>query len=205
MCQTVPVVSQKTDPQCIILGSLNKEAKNSLYTLSVWREILHQNLNTKLLIKSSSKKSSKERMEYYIEKLDVSVERLIFIDFCEKEYHYLELFSKIDILLDTFPYSGTTTSCNALYNNIPIVTNYSRNIHSQNVSASLLIHSGFPELVAYSNDEYIKIVGELCGNPVKIDYYKSTIHGQFMDLMNPVKFMDGYEKLLEDVFSSTFA
>jgi predicted O-linked N-acetylglucosamine transferase (SPINDLY family) len=74
----------------------------------------------------------------------------------------------IDIVLDTFPYSGTTTTCNALYNSIPVVTLYNPDYHVNNVSSSLLINSGFPELVANSKEEYLNIVVNLVNNPNKI-------------------------------------
>ena len=71
------------------------------------------------------------------------------------EHGYHKLFEQIDIILDPFPYSGTTTTCKALLNSIPVVTKYHKDYHAHNVSASLIINSGFPELVAYTDEEYV--------------------------------------------------
>jgi predicted O-linked N-acetylglucosamine transferase (SPINDLY family) len=104
-------------------------------------------------------------------------------------------------MLDPFPYSGTTTSCKSLDNSIPIVSKYHKDYHSHNVTASLLINCGFPELVAYSNAEYIDIVKKLSEDPDKLDEYKTTIKPKFKELMNPVVFMKQYENLIRQTLA----
>jgi len=69
------------------------------------------------------------------------------------------------------------------------------------VSASLLINSGVPELVAYTDDEYVEIVKSLVSNPSKIDDYKDTIKDKFKELMNPDEFMKSYEEMLLDMYN----
>jgi hypothetical protein len=109
-----------------------------------------------------------------------------------------------DILLDAFPYSGTTTTCNALYNSVPLVSLYDKNHHSHNVSCSLLTGAGLPELVAKSREDYVNIVKDLVNNPSKIDEYKKTIHGKFMALMEPKPFMASYEDALLTTYKKYF-
>ena len=178
----------------IILGALNKPIKNSEETLDTWKQILELCPNTKLLIRIDD-------IDYYKNKLNVDSHRLFPITFIKDEQEFYKLYSQIDILLDTFPYSGTITTCKSLYNSVPVVTLYNKNIHAHNVSASILIHSGFPELVAYSNNEYIQIVKNLVENPEKIDYYKKNISVKFEKLMDPKPFMIYYEQMLLDVYN----
>jgi protein O-GlcNAc transferase len=177
----------------IILGALNKPIKNSEETLDTWKQILELCPNTKLLIRIDD-------FDYYQNKLNVDFDRLLPITFIKDEEAFYKLYSQIDILLDTFPYSGTITTCKSLYNSVPVVTLYNKNIHAHNVSASILIHSGFPELVAYSNKEYIQIVKSLVENPEKIDDYKKNISAKFEKLMDPKPFMIHYEKMLSDLY-----
>ena len=196
------VIPRKTPSDSIILGSLNKENKTSKNTLQVWKTILSECANVKLLILLKSKNSQEisNRTEYYCEKLNVSVDRLIITPWIETESGYNAIFEKIDVILDPFPYSGTTTTCKALSNSIPVVTKYHKDYHSHNVSASLLINSGFPELVAYTEQEYVEIVKSLVSNPSKIDNYKNTIQGKFLELMNPDEFIQSYEEMLLDMY-----
>ena len=196
------VIPRKTPSDSIILGSLNKENKTSKNTFQVWKTILSECANVKLLILLGSKNTVEigERIEYYCENLNVSENRLIITPKVDSELDYYQLFEKIDILLDPFPYSGTTTTCKALSNSIPVVTKYHKDYHSHNVSASLLINSGFPELVAYTDQEYVEIVKSLVSNPSKIDNYKNTIKDKFLELMNPDEFMKSYEDMLLDMY-----
>jgi len=186
----------------IILGSMNKENKMSREVLNTWALLLAECPNTKLLIKIDTFDNMDERMGFYMERLKVPAERLIIVPKQQNDEYY-QLFSRIDILLDPFPYSGTTTTCNALFNSIPVVTLYHKGCHAHNVSASILKHSGLSELVASSFDEYICIVKELVENPTKIAEYKRTIHGKFRGaIMDAGRFMKGYEATLMNILHS---
>jgi len=205
-CQNAPMqltMKRSTDP--VILGALNKELKNSKNTLEVWKRILNETTNTKLLIKLCSRDNGgnvKKSIEYYTKQLGVGEDRLI-IKSWQEHGDYINLFKEIDILLDTFPYSGTTTSCHALYNSVPIVTIYNVDYHIHNVTASFLTHSGFPELITYSEDEYVAKVKELCNDVNKVNEYKKNIHKGFAQLMEPKQFMKSYEETLFNLFNSS--
>jgi predicted O-linked N-acetylglucosamine transferase (SPINDLY family) len=105
-------------------------------------------------------------------------------------------------VLDTFPYSGTTTTCNALYNSIPVVTLYHKDYHAHNVSSSLLINAGLDELVCDDTNQYINLVKYLTINPVKIDEYKKTVGEKFKKSMNVHEFMVSYENILKDLHNN---
>jgi len=196
----IPRILTKTDK--IILGSLNKEAKTSKEVLYAWKEIMHKTQNTVIYIKLSGSDADyeKERMQFYKEKLNISEDRIIFEQYGVFENDYIKMFEKFDILLDTFPYSGTTTTCNTLYNSIPVVTYYNKDYHSHNVSSSILKNCGHEELITYSIDEYIQRVIDLCNNYEKINWYKNNIGTDFLKSMNPEFFMKDYEGILENLY-----
>jgi predicted O-linked N-acetylglucosamine transferase (SPINDLY family) len=196
-----PIIKNIDNP--IILGLINKENKNTKYALDVWKQILKECPQTIILIKLESFDNNEERMKFYSTKLEISSDRIIILNKLSND-EYNNIFTKIDILLDTFPYSGTTTSCNALYNSIPVVTLYNKNYHSHNVTSSLLINSELNDLVAYSNDEYISIVKKLVYNPELIDKYKKNIHQQFVKSMETTLFMNDYEELLTNVYEKYY-
>jgi predicted O-linked N-acetylglucosamine transferase (SPINDLY family) len=153
----------------------------------------------KVIVKLEAYDDQEARLEFYKKQLGIDKTRLLLMVKTNNS-GYNRLFSMIDILLDTFPYSGTTTTCDALFNSIPVVTYYKPNNHAHNVSSSLLINSGLPELVAKSQNEYVDIIKGLISNPERIDRYKETIHKQFMELMNPIPFMKGYEEVLSNIY-----
>jgi predicted O-linked N-acetylglucosamine transferase (SPINDLY family) len=195
--QDKPIIPRKTK-ETIILGSLNNEIKNSKDLLETWKKILEICPNTKLVIKLMSYDDLIERQKYYMSKLNVTKDRLLLITQLDN-VGYNKLFSMVDIVLDTFPYSGTTTTCNSLYNSIPVVTLYNKDYHAHNVSSSILKNAGLDELIAYNNSDYISLVKKLVANPSKIDEYKETIGKKFVDSMNTIEFMQSYENILKQL------
>ena len=205
--QTTPIIPRTTPTNTfsnkIIIAAINKENKNSTAALETWKKILKECPNTQIMIKLETFDNNEERMEFYSQKLDTSPERIILINKLQND-DYNKIFSKIDILLDPFPYSGTTTTCNALFNSIPLVSLYNENYHAHNVSCSLLTNCGLSDLVAKTEEEYIRIIKDLVDNPSKIDQYKQTIGKKFMKLMEPGPFMKDYEGLLMDVYKKYY-
>ena len=189
----------KKTEDTIIIGIINKENKTNLKTLNLWKQIVDKCPNVKFMIKLESVDNIEERKQYYMEKMNIDDSKLIILNKIDNG-KYDKLFNTFDILLDPFPYSGTTTSCNALFNSIPVVTLYNENSHVHNVTSSLLINCGFPELVAKTQEEYLNIVIDLVKNPNKIDKYKKTIRNRFLKLMDPKEFMYNYENALNELY-----
>jgi predicted O-linked N-acetylglucosamine transferase (SPINDLY family) len=199
--QKEPVVPRKTKPTAIVLGSLNKEPKITPSTLRVWSRILKQNPTAKLLIKLEAYDNTDSRLAYYMKHLHVEKNRLLLLTRTD-DVQYTQLFGMIDIALDTFPYAGTTTTCNALYNSVPVVTLTHPDYHVHNVSASLLKNAGLTELVTDSEEAYVERVSALIHSPETIDRYKATIHAKFVKSMEPEPFMKAYESLLQSTYLS---
>jgi predicted O-linked N-acetylglucosamine transferase (SPINDLY family) len=73
---------------------------------------------------------------------------------------HLRTYERIDIALDTFPYNGTTTTCEALWMGVPVIT-LAGDRHAACVGASLLDSVGLPNLVAESPQQYVSIAKSL--------------------------------------------
>ena len=212
--QSEPLLHTPNTTEWTILGSMNRESKSSDELLSVWKQILSQSTHTKLIIKLNTTIDTQIHMKRYYDKLGVgyepgkiSKERIIFSTYGSTN-DYFTLFSNIDILLDTFPYSGTTTTCNALYNSIPVVTLSHPHLHAHNVTASLLQNCGLPELIATSPEQYIDIVLSLYQDKPRLQRYhgergRGEIHQKFQQLMNPNIFMPQYEALIKQAVIET--
>jgi predicted O-linked N-acetylglucosamine transferase (SPINDLY family) len=80
---------------------------------------------------------------------------------------HLALYDRIDIALDPFPYNGTTTTCEALWMGVPVMT-LRGDRHAGRVGASLLSQIGLPDLIANSVEEYVEIAVALVGNPNRL-------------------------------------
>lgn len=184
---------REIDPNRIVLGALNKEKKNSPSVLSTWGNILRECPSTILVIKLETMDIADERKEFYTKALGgVDASRIIMWNKLSNE-DYNTMFSKIDVLLDTYPYSGTTTTCETLFHSVPVVTMKHKDYHCHNVSTSIMTQCGLSELVASSPQEYVDLVKDLVADPQRIEEYKRTIHDKFVTGMNVENFMRGYE------------
>jgi len=192
----------------IVLGAMNRESKNSDEVIACWRTILESTTNTKLLIKLSTVEDTDNHIANYRRKLcagGVAEDRILYTKYGTTE-EYFKIFTYLDILLDTFPYSGTTTTCNALYNSVPVITLCQLDLHAHNVSASILTHCGMSEWVARRPQEYIEKVVHWANNPEKLSWYRGNentfgeSHRRFEEgMMCTEPFMNDYEELLQDV------
>ena len=150
----------------VTFGSFNHRAKISSEVVGIWARILGALPNTRLILKSRSLSDtgSQNALREMLIKNGVDAERVKFIGYIPSQFEHLELYNSIDIALDTFPYNGTTTTCEAIWMGVPVIVLAGRT-HVSRVGVSLLSNLGLTELIAESTDAYcqkaIRLAGEL--------------------------------------------
>ena len=87
---------------------------------------------------------------------------------------HLSCYNRVDIALDTFPYHGTTTTCEALWMGVPVVS-LAGKAHASRVGVSLLSNVGLPELVGSSEEEYVQIAVQLANNLPRLKSLHSSL------------------------------
>ena len=145
-----------SDPPClkeknITFGSFNNFNKINDKVISVWSQILLKVKNSKLILKSSSK-MDKSFLKKEFEKYGV-IDSIIFLEKRKLESHY-NLYKKIDIALDTFPYNGVTTTFEALAMGVPVITMKGYNFNSR-CGESIIKNLDIEDLIANNEDDYI--------------------------------------------------
>jgi predicted O-linked N-acetylglucosamine transferase (SPINDLY family) len=93
--------------------------------------------------------------------------------------HHLRAYDRIDIALDTWPYVGTTTTCEALLMGVPVVTLAGRE-HVSRVGASLLTHLGTPELIASDRESFAHIAADLAHDRQRLCDYHATLRDRLL-------------------------
>jgi protein O-GlcNAc transferase len=140
----------------ITFGSFNNLPKLNEGVLEIWSEILLQVPGSFLLIKSRqlADKSTKRRYRDLFINNGVTPDRVRTLPATSSISEHLELYNRVDIALDPFPYNGTTTTCEALWMGVPVVTLRGKS-HSSRVGASILTRVGLKELVAEAENNYV--------------------------------------------------
>jgi len=159
-----PIV-RNTNNRPITFGCFNNVAKISDTTLALWGRVLAAVPDSRLLLKGRGFGSPAQRQRY-LERLDaagIAAGRVEFLERTAKTEEHLAIYHQVDVSLDTFPYHGTTTTCEALWMGVPVVT-LMGDRHVARVSGSLLNAIGRPEWVANTADDYVRIATELAAD-----------------------------------------
>ncbi|MCX7180846.1 MAG: tetratricopeptide repeat protein, partial [Proteobacteria bacterium] len=164
----------------ISFGSFNTRVKIGDETLGLWRQVLEAVPDSALVIKSAVGLSEQSDRDNLLEKI-----RLAGIDTARVTIHsapdalddHLALYSSVDICLDTFPYHGTTTTCEALWMGVPVVT-LAGDAHVSRVGVSLLSNVGLQEFIAHTPAEYVRIAVDLARDKGRLTELRATMRNR---------------------------
>jgi predicted O-linked N-acetylglucosamine transferase (SPINDLY family) len=154
----------------ITFGTFNKPTKLNQAVVDLWDDVLDAYPNARLVIKYND--TFKFRNQ----------NRVVLISLTPKIEDYISQYNCIDIALDTFPYAGTTTTCESLLMGTPVITLAERKTKSvhQNTTASLLINSNLKYLVAENKEQFMNIVKDVVERVMTDHNYKQTIRNAFL-------------------------
>jgi predicted O-linked N-acetylglucosamine transferase (SPINDLY family) len=187
----------------ITFGSFNNFSKMSNETLDSWARLLNELSGSHLILKSQALtvKESRDRVIDIFKKENVSEDRIEFMSFVPSYQTHLDLYNRIDIALDTFPYNGTTTTCEALWMGVPVVT-LAGNSHVSRVGVSLLSNAGIPELIAKDIDEYVSIASGLANDTERLIMLRHNLRQMISrsPLCNAKKFTNNLEHIYRTIW-----
>jgi predicted O-linked N-acetylglucosamine transferase (SPINDLY family) len=107
---------------------------------------------------------------------------------------YFEQYNAIDIALDPFPYPGGTTSCDALWMGVPVITLAGRMAVARG-GVSILSNVGLTELIAQDRQQYIEIAAKLANDRARLKSLRTTLRQrmQISPLMDALRFAQDME------------
>ena len=184
-------------------GSLNNFMKISDETIDAWSEILKQVNNSILILKSSNFCSEEIIMNKFKSNgVAEKVKILRKINFLKHEDH-LNLYKKIDLCLDTFPYNGVTTTFEALWMNIPVMVLKGKNFVSR-CGESIMKNSKNDYLIANNVNEYISKSVSLSQDLNKLDSIRKNIYEKILSsvLFDTKKFSEDFNQTILNIYNS---
>jgi predicted O-linked N-acetylglucosamine transferase (SPINDLY family) len=146
----------------ITFGSFNAAPKISPETIEAWANVLLSVPRSRLYLKSRwfADSALQAGLREQFMRYGIADTSILLQSRTPEVRDHLAQYHAVDIALDTFPYNGATTTCEALWMGVPVVTLAGR-VHAARVGVSLLSQVGLPELIAADPDEYVRIAADL--------------------------------------------
>lgn len=150
----------------ITFGSFNNLTKVTHEVVTFWAEILHAVPDSRLLMKTNQLEDAEtcERYRRWFGELGISGDRIDLRGRTPGLAEHLAIYGEVDIALDTFPYNGTTTTCEALWMGVPVLA-LNGDTHRSRVGESILIHAGLPDLVAGDRADFVSKIQSMIADP----------------------------------------
>jgi protein O-GlcNAc transferase len=148
------VYAPKRRDHNFVFGSFNNINKLNDKLISIWSEILKRTPTSKLVLKTASFHTIKscDAVLGSFAKYGVAPERVICLPHLSRKEHF-ELIRTVDLMLDTYPYNGVTSTFEALASGVPLLTLVGDRFVSRN-GLSILANAGLERLVCFSAAEY---------------------------------------------------
>lgn len=189
----------------ITFGSFNTAHKINRPLLKIWAEVLLAVPKSRLFLKARhfGRPATAASLLQTLESFGVSPDRVTVIGFAEEIGHHLKLYERIDIALDTFPYTGTTTTCEALMMGVPVLTLAGHN-HLSRVGVSLVSALGLGEtLVARDVADYVAKAAHLASDPERLARLRVEVAERFQ--ASPLRDETGFARRFEATLRGLWA
>ncbi|MBR5914576.1 MAG: hypothetical protein IKZ58_09470 [Selenomonadaceae bacterium] len=188
----------------VTFGCFNNFSKITLQIFEAWRKILQQVNNSRLILKHKifNDADGRETVTNFLEYLGFDIWRVELRGFTA---NYLEEYRDIDIALDTFPYVGGTTTCEALYMGVPVISLYGDR-HGTRFGYSILNNVGIGELAVENVDEYVDRAVKLAGDFETLSLLHKNLRRMMKNspLMNAVGYVRNIEEKFFEVLKEDF-
>lgn len=187
----------------ITFGSHHAPIKLSDSTLAVWARVLDAVPDSRLLLFRHSLYPSVEReLRRRLERFGVASERVELRRPNADEASYLAVYHDIDVLLDCWPFTGHTLTCEALWMGVPGVT-LRGDRHAGRLSASVLTPLGLSDWIAESPEEYIDIARQACGDLDRLTRLRAELRNRIRStLADGPAFMRRLEEVYRQLWRS---
>ncbi|MGE0093346.1 MAG: tetratricopeptide repeat protein [Alphaproteobacteria bacterium] len=177
-------------------ASFNMLAKVHPALVARWAEILRAVANSRLVLKAAPFRDAGTRAHYHamFAQHGIVAERVELLGYIPSAAAHFALYNRIDVALDTDPYNGATTTCEALWMGVPVVTLAGRS-HVGRVGTALLTHLGLEEMIATSPGDYVARAVALARDPARLAALRSNLRPRMeaSSLTDPARFTSALE------------
>lgn len=164
----------------VTFGCFNAGPKLNDAVLRVFASVLRGAPGSSLLLKHNVFRAEQGRAAVLerLRRAGAPVDRVAMLGTTPHREH-LEAHQRVDIALDTFPFNGATTTCDALFMGVPVVTRSMDRIGAR-VGASILSTVGMPRTIARSDEDFVRIALELAADPARLAALRESLRARVL-------------------------
>ena len=173
-----PGVVPSTLDGTIRFGAFHNLSKVSDQSLYLWSSVLKTVPNSLLVMKARGIDDDRVARDVRtrLAAAGLSSDQFVFLEWQNDYGPHFNDYARIDISVDTTPYAGTTTTCEALWMGVPVVSLLGTTPASR-VGASLLAQVGHAEWIAQTKDEYVQVANQLAANRERLIELRHSLRG----------------------------
>jgi predicted O-linked N-acetylglucosamine transferase (SPINDLY family) len=171
-----PARAPRDEGEGVVFASFSNFLKVTNETLSLWAELLRAVPGSRLQLKSAHLDDLvvARFVRPRLAAAGIDSARVSLAGWNPAIADHMAAYDRVDIALDSFPYHGTTTTCEALWMGVPVVS-LAGTTHASRVGVSLLTAVGHPEWIATDRADYVRIASELARDPVALDQARAGL------------------------------
>lgn len=203
ICYTIPdkIPKIETKYKEIHIGSFAKLSKLNKNVLDIWIKIVKEFNNVKLVLKCRSPDLFWKNSKFNC--LKEIKDSIILLNYTKTFYEHLQCYNLLDLTLDTFPYSGTTITCESLLMGVPVIT-LKGNSHVQNVSYSIINNTFYNtndkyNFISHTEEDYYNKIKNwiLLNNKNDKEFIRTCFLNSYVT--NSKNFINEYENILKSL------
>lgn len=185
----------------VSFGCFNDFQKVNEDVVRVWAALLQRVTGSRLVLKAKSLRDpgTQQLLLAQLAQHGIGRERVEFIGWQSTLAGHLGSYAKVDIGLDPWPYHGTTTTCEAMWMGVPVIT-LAGKTHVSRVGVSLLSNVGLEDWVANSEEEYVAIGEKMAADIAKLKMLRAGMRERMK--ASPLMDAEGFATNLEDSFEA---
>jgi protein O-GlcNAc transferase len=187
----------------ITFGCFNNSSKISDVVIETWSRILLKLKDSKLIIKAPSSEAEIAQKNIFKKFLnfDIDNSRILFSSREKKKDDHYRMYNKVDVSLDTFPYTGVTTSIESFWMGVPVLTLKGNNFVSR-CGESLNLNLEMPEFIGESIEDYINKAVAISEDKEKLSMVRKSLRKKVLSspLFDVESFGQDFSKLLTTVW-----
>ena len=181
----------------VTFGSFNLALKISDPAVALWSRVLQAVPGSRLLLKSTGLADDAPRNALLARfaRHGVDASRIEMLGHTATRDAHLRTYARVHVALDTFPYNGTTTTCEALWMGVPVI-GIRGDLHAARVGMSLLQAAGLQEWLAQDADAFVRIASELATDRAALERWRGALRPRMQ--ASPLLDAAGYARRLHE-------